>query len=67
MKIKFGRKFAEFHYDKSEPKIVIEKFLDNISEDWKIFFCSGKPAMIQVNKWIKLTGNYTGHQQTVRL
>lgn len=52
MKEEFGVFSEELHYKKMIGKIIIEKYFENITEDWKIFFINGEEKVIQVTKWV---------------
>jgi hypothetical protein len=39
-------------YEKMQPKIVIEKYIENIGKDWKIFCVNGKPEILVINHWV---------------
>jgi hypothetical protein len=46
MKTPFGYQTGEHHYEKMKPKIVIEKYMENIGREWKIFCINGKPEVL---------------------
>lgn len=52
LKIKYGRIYAEPHYDKIEPMIIAEEYLSNSTSssliDYKVFCIEGKPYAILV-------------------
>jgi len=48
MKTPFGYMTGEYHYEKMQPKIIIEKFIENIGKEWRIFCINGNPELLQV-------------------
>ncbi|MFI3730992.1 ATP-grasp fold amidoligase family protein [Vagococcus fluvialis] len=68
MKTTYGEFGAELHYSKMDSKIVIEKYIEGIGEDWRIIFLNGIPKMIHVSQWVgDESDNYSGHRDSVRI
>lgn len=64
----FGLSGAELHYLRAKSRIIVEEYIEDLREDWKIFFINGEAEMIQVNHWIgSPTGSFVGHRETIRL
>lgn len=63
----FGVFGGEQHYKNMDSKIVIEHFIDEIEEDWRIFYLNGRAEMIQISHWIDNNKeNYSGHKDSYR-
>ncbi|MRI69877.1 hypothetical protein FDP56_05530 [Enterococcus casseliflavus] len=68
MKIDFGQNMIEPHYRKMKSRIIIEEFLSGISEDWRIFYFSGEPKFVQIDKWIEPSNEkIIGHKRRIRI
>lgn len=66
MKTPYGYLSGEPHYEKMQPKIVVERFVEHIGEDYKIFCINGKPEMLQVSYWVKGDEkNKAGHDDVI--
>jgi hypothetical protein len=51
MKTPFGYFSGEHHYEKMQPKIVIEKYMKNIGKEWRIWCVVGKPEILTAIHW----------------
>jgi len=55
MRLPFGYMTGEYHYEKMHPKIIIEAFIENIGNEWRVFCVNGKPELVQV---LHIEGDY---------
>lgn len=51
LKTPFGYLTGEHHYEKMQPKIIVEKFIENIGKEWRIICINGKPEVLQTALW----------------
>jgi hypothetical protein len=52
MNEKFGKRSLEFHYDEIQPKIILEKYIENkaglLPIDYKVYCFNGEPKLVLV-------------------
>ena len=50
-KTPFGYLTGEHHYEKMPPKVIVEKYIENIGKEWRILCVNGKPEVLQTVLW----------------
>lgn len=67
-KIDFGQNLIEPHYRKMKSRIIVEHYLPDIGEDWRIFFFQGSPKFIQIDSWVDVNPDrIIGHKKRIRI
>lgn len=51
-KYDYGLISGEPHYSKMIGKFIIEEYIPNINNDWKIFYFNGEPKAIEMLMWV---------------
>ena len=51
MKIPFGYQAGEHHYEKMQPKIIIEKYIEDVGKEWRLWCINGKPEILMTVHW----------------
>ena len=51
MKTPFGYQTGEHHYEKMQPKIIIERFIENVGKEWRLLCINGKPEILMTVHW----------------
>ncbi|MFV0557894.1 MAG: ATP-grasp fold amidoligase family protein [Enterococcus sp.] len=60
----FGLTTGEFHYEKMIGEFIIEEYIAEIANDWKIFYCNGSAQLIEFYVWDEAEV-LVGHKKTV--
>jgi hypothetical protein len=53
MKIPFGYLLGNICNEKMQPKIIIEKYIEDIDKEWRLFCVNGKPEVLLMVHWIE--------------
>lgn len=51
MKKPFGYLSGQHHYEKMQPKIIIEKYIEGVEKEWRVYCFNGEPKMVQMVHW----------------
>lgn len=63
--VRYGYNSGERHYLLTPNRLVVEKYVDQLSIDFKIFFINGEAKMYMFQEWDKTNSSlYVGHEDS---